>query len=72
MFDLVELCDVYSGKNYNFILTKIKKAGFELKTNADKKKVSEILDNVTTSSKSAFEILELAFEYKLLKNCCTQ
>lgn len=67
LIDLVELCDAYRNKNYNFILTKIKKAGFELNTNADKKKVSEILDNVTTSSKSAFEVLELAFEHKLLK-----
>ena len=67
LIDLVELCSAYKNKNYNFILAKIKKAGFELNTNADKKKISEILDNVTTSSKSAIEVLELAFEHKLLK-----
>ncbi|WP_407267690.1 UvrD-helicase domain-containing protein [Tenacibaculum maritimum] len=67
LLDLIELAMAYENKNYNLILTKIKKSGFELKTIADKKRVSEILDGIKTSSKGAIEILELAFEHKLIK-----
>lgn len=67
LLDLVELAMAYENKNYNLILTKIKKSGFELKTIADKKRVSEILDGIKTSSKGAIEILELAYEHKLVK-----
>ena len=67
LFDLVEMCVAYEHKNYNLILTRIKKAGFEFNTIADKKKVDEILNSVTTSSKGAIEVLELAFENSILK-----
>ncbi|WP_159286504.1 UvrD-helicase domain-containing protein [Tenacibaculum maritimum] len=67
LLDLVELSVAYKEKNFNLILSRIKKAGFKLKTLADKKKVSEILDHINASSKGAIETLELAFEYKLIK-----
>lgn len=67
LIDLVTLCDAYKSGNYNFVLTKIKMAGFEFKSIADKKIVSEILNIVTTSDKSAIEVLESAFKFKIIK-----
>lgn len=67
LIDLVELCDAYEKRNYNFILSKIKKAGFVIENIAHKKKVADVLDIVTTSNESAINILELAFDNKLLR-----
>lgn len=67
LIDLVELCDAYKNKRYNLVLSKIRKAGFELRTYEDKGKVSEILGELSKSDKSAQEVLNLAFENKLLK-----
>jgi DNA helicase-2/ATP-dependent DNA helicase PcrA len=65
--DLAELSKAYDERNYNFVITELKKAGFEIKSVKDKNKISNILDNVITSEKSAFEVLNLAFDNKLIK-----
>lgn len=67
LIDLAELCYAYEYKNYNFILTEIKNAGFKLINLSDKKKVAESLDSITTSSKNIFEIMDFAFENNFLK-----
>lgn len=67
LLDLVELSLAYYKKDYNFVLTKIKESGFQLKTIADKKRVSSILNSINDPNKSAIEILESAFEHKLLR-----
>ncbi len=65
--DLAELSKAYNKKKYNFVITELKKAGFLITTIGDKEKVSSILDKIITSDKGAIEVLNLAFENKLLK-----
>ena len=65
--DLAELSKAYKEKKYNFVITELKKAGFLITTIGDKEKVSAILDAIITSNKGAIEVLNLAFENKLLK-----
>lgn len=65
--DLAELSKAYNEKNYNFVITELKKAGFLINTIADKEKISSILDEIITSEKGAIEVLNLAFENKILK-----
>ena len=65
--DLAELSKAFNKKNYNFVITEIKKAGFEINTIKDKNKISAILDDITTSKKGAIEVLNLAFNNKLIK-----
>ncbi len=65
ILDLVELYHKYQNKEYNFILTKIKKSGFEINTISDKQKVDELLNDIS-KDKNVFELLDFAFENKLL------
>ncbi|WP_319481261.1 UvrD-helicase domain-containing protein [uncultured Draconibacterium sp.] len=67
LLDLAELSKAYSRKDYNFIITELKKAGFLITTIEDKKKISSILDKIVASKHGAIELLELAFENRLLK-----
>ncbi|KAA1246003.1 UvrD-helicase domain-containing protein [Aquimarina sp. RZ0] len=65
--DLLELCKAYEKKNYNYVLTELKKSNFALVHIDDKLKVKKGLDSVINSDKSAFEVLEYAFKIKMLK-----
>lgn len=67
--DLVALCSAYSKepKNYNLILSELKKSGFALKKIEDKKKIKEHFDFLNNSNESAVKALEYSFENKLLK-----
>jgi len=67
LLDLVELSLAFNKKDYNFVLSKIKKSGFQLNNAKDKKRVSLILNSINDPNKSAMEILELAFDNKLLR-----
>lgn len=67
LLDLAELSKAYSTKDYNFIITELKKAGFLITTIEDKMKISSILDKIVASEHGAIELLELAFENRLLK-----
>lgn len=67
LIDLAELLKAYSAKDYNFVITELKKAGFLINTIEDKKKISSILNEIGTSELGVMELLELAFENKLLK-----
>jgi DNA helicase-2/ATP-dependent DNA helicase PcrA len=64
--DLAELFDAYNNKKYNEVLVRIKRAGFELKTVEDKNRVSKLFGELVKSNGSAFEILQKAFEIKVL------
>jgi DNA helicase-2/ATP-dependent DNA helicase PcrA len=66
LLDLAELSKAYSAKDFNFVITEFKKAGFLITTPGDKKKISSILDEIVATEKGAMELLELAFESKLL------
>jgi len=65
--DLAVLSKSFNEKNYNFVITELKKAGFEIASVNDKNKISTILSGITTSEQGAFEVLNLAFENKLIK-----
>jgi DNA helicase-2/ATP-dependent DNA helicase PcrA len=66
LIDLVELCDAFLNKRYNEVLVKIKKAGYELNKLEDKNRVSTVLNEVINSNKSALEVLDMAYNNKLL------
>lgn len=67
LLDLVELSKAYNDKNYNLVITELKKAGFLINTAPDKKKISDTLDDINTAELGAIEVLNLAFASKLLK-----
>ncbi|MFK5975798.1 MAG: AAA family ATPase [Sulfurovum sp.] len=65
--DLYELCNAYETKNYNLILKKLKKNNFAIKSMADKKKVTDSINEIINSELGAIEILQKAFDCKLIK-----
>jgi len=69
LLDLAELCNAYEGENkdHNFVLSKLKLAGFVLKTIKDKKIISEHFDTLINSGFSISGALKFAFNNKLLK-----
>lgn len=66
LIEIYELCNSYRNKNYNFVLTKLKKCGFHLKTIEDKIKIKNIFDKLLSSNQSLNEILNFAFQEKLI------
>jgi len=67
LLDLSELSKAYNDKNYNFVITELKKAGFSISSISDKEKINTILNGITRSEMGAIEVLNIAFENKLLK-----
>ncbi len=67
LIELYDLCSAYKNKNYNFVLTKLKKCGFELKSVRDKIKIKRIFDVLLNSTSSADRVLRFAFNNKLIK-----
>lgn len=66
LIELYELCSSYKNKNYNFVLEKLKKCGFELKTVKDKIRIKRFFDRLLNTSQSANRVLEFAFNNKLI------
>lgn len=67
LLDLFEICNAYEAKNYNFVLSKLKKSGLSIKTLADKENISASLQSIISSNKGAVDTVENAFALKLLK-----
>ena len=67
LLDLAELSKAFNNQNYNFVIKELKKANFKITTSKDKIKINEVLNEITTSEQSAIEVLNLAFENKLIK-----
>jgi DNA helicase-2/ATP-dependent DNA helicase PcrA len=69
LFDLAALCNAYTAKvrNNNFILTELKKSGYPFKSIEDKVRIKEFFDLIISSNKNVIEIVEMAFENKILK-----
>lgn len=67
LLDLFELCNAYETKNYNFILSKLKKSGLSIKTVADKINISTNIQKIIDSGRGAVDTVETAFTLKLLK-----
>lgn len=65
---LYDLCIAYEEKNYNYVLSEIKKTGFKLSMLKDKNKLKKNFDEINKSNRGAIEILEKAFDYNLLGN----
>lgn len=66
LIELYELSSAYKNKNYNFVLIKLKKCGFELKSARDKIRIKRLFDALLNSVQSANRILEFAFNNKLI------
>ncbi|WP_281323842.1 UvrD-helicase domain-containing protein [Flavobacterium sp. IMCC34518] len=66
LIELYELCSAYKSKNYNFVLTKLKKNGFKLKTLEDKIKINEIFNELLSSTESVNNVLDTAFKSNLI------
>lgn len=69
--DLLELCEAYKpltgSPNYNLVLSKLKKQGLSIKSISDKKDVKDKFDKIINSDKGAFQTLNEAFDFELLK-----
>ncbi|MCF2218226.1 UvrD-helicase domain-containing protein [Chryseobacterium sp. PS-8] len=66
LIEIYELCSAYKNRNYNFVLSKLKKCGFELKSIKDKIKIKRIFDALLNSKLSANRILRFSFDNKLI------
>ncbi len=65
--DLFEICNAFVSKNYNFILSKLKRNSFAIKSIKDKKEIANNIQNILDSKLGAIETIKLAFEYNLVK-----
>lgn len=66
LIDLYELCSAYKNRDYNFVLTKLKKGGFKLRTSEDKIKINDIFNELLNSKESVANVLNIAFEKNLI------
>lgn len=66
LIELYELCSAYKNKNYNFVLNKLKKCGFELKSVKDKAKIKRFFDVLLNTTQSVDRVLKFAFNNKLI------
>lgn len=67
LIELYELCFAYKNKNYNFVLSKLKKCGFELKSVRDKIRIKRFFDVLLSTTQSADRVLKFAFTNNLLR-----
>jgi DNA helicase-2/ATP-dependent DNA helicase PcrA len=67
LLDLNEICCAYKERNFNFILSKLKKSGLSIQKGSDKKVIGDAIQAVMDSDKSAIATVEMAFRLKLLK-----
>ncbi|WP_271812910.1 UvrD-helicase domain-containing protein [Clostridium beijerinckii] len=67
LIDLLELCDLYESREYNEIIRRLKKSGFNIGNVNDKKKLKECFEKIVSSNMSLIETIELAFKMKILK-----
>ncbi len=65
--DLFEICNAFISKDYNFILSKLKRNNFAIKSIKDKKEIAKNIQNILDSKLGAIETIKLAFEYNLVK-----
>jgi DNA helicase-2/ATP-dependent DNA helicase PcrA len=66
LIELYELCSAYKNKNYNFVLAKLKKCGFELKSVKDKLRIKRFFDVLLNTTQSADRVLKFAFNNRLI------
>jgi DNA helicase-2/ATP-dependent DNA helicase PcrA len=66
LIEIYELCSAYKNRNYNFVLAKLKRCGFELESIKDKIRIKRIFDALLNSNLSASRILRFSFDNKLV------
>ncbi len=66
LIELYELCSAYKNKNYNFVLSKLKKSGFELKSVRDKIRIKRYFNALLNSNQSVSRVLKFAFNNNLI------
>lgn len=67
LLDLAELYTSYKSKIYNDVVSKIRKAGFVIKSVKDKEKLKHIFENILNPDCNAIEALELAFTNNIIE-----
>lgn len=67
LLDLAKLSKAYTLKNFNYVITELKKSGFHVSHVEDKQKISSILETIVASEHGAIELLKIAIENKLIK-----
>ena len=69
LFDLAALCNAFTmaPKNYNFIISELKKSGFAIKSIADKSRISEVFQHLTNNDFGLHEALLFSFDKQILK-----
>lgn len=67
LLELAELSKAYSLRNFNFVITELKKTGFQINSIEDKDKINLILNQIVAKECGAIELLEMAFENKIIK-----
>ena len=65
--DLAELYISYKSGNYNDVIVKVKKAGFNLKSFKDKQNLSHLFLDILNTDICANEALNLAFDSKIIE-----
>lgn len=66
LIEVFELCSAYKSQNYNFIFSKLKKCGFELKSVKDKIRIKRFFDALLNTIQSVNRVLKFAFDNKLI------
>lgn len=64
---IVELCRLYQDKQYNSILTYLKRNGFQIKTLKDKEMIISHFDYLLSPELNLQQVLDYSFENKILK-----
>lgn len=65
--DLCNLCYSYSKRQYNSIISTIRKSGYIIRHSSDKIKLKELFNHLVNNNLSALSALNYAFENKILK-----
>lgn len=65
--NLAELCLAYKNKNFNFVISELRKAGFILNSIADKQEVTRVFETLLNNDLSLTDALTLGIESKLIK-----
>ena len=65
--DIIELCKLYTSKNYNPLIVYLKKNGFKINSFKDKKKISEQFEYLLNTKLNIQQVLDYCVEKKLIK-----
>ena len=67
LLDLYEICEAYSQKKYNVVLSKLRVNGLSIRKSSDKSEIAASIRDILSSNKSAMDLVEQSFEKKLVR-----